>query len=234
MLRPLLFTLLLAIPFVTAHGEAPAVPQIPWLQLDAAATGRVPYDTARATLFVEREGAKPTEPTRQVSEALAAVLAEAKALKGVEARTGNYTTRPVFDRSCSITGYRVRAEVLIESRSFPDFSDALGKLSSQAPIAHVTYDVSPAARAAEEERLLKDAADAFRKKAQAAAQALGFPRYSLLEIHVGGEGRPMPRSVRAFEAGVAAAAAPPPPPIEPEEATITVVLSGKVHLEGSR
>lgn len=234
MLRRLLFALLLALTLGTAHGQAPDSPRTPWLHLDASTTGRVAYDTARATLFVERQGAKPTDPTREVSEALAAVLAEAKSLKGIEARTGSYTTRPIFDRSGNITGYRVRAELLVESRSFADFSDALGTLSGRAPIAYVAYDVSPAARAAEEERLLKDAADAFHRKAQAAAQALGFARYSLLEIQVGGEGRPMPRSVRTFDAGVAAAAAPPPPPIEPEEATITVVLSGKIHLEGQR
>jgi predicted secreted protein len=205
----------------------------PTLQLEASATARVPYDTANATLFVEREGTQAVEPTREVNRVIGALLAEARTLEGIDARTGQYVTQPAFDRSGKITGYRVRAELLVSSRDFARFSDALGQLSKRAPIGHIHYELSPAARTDEEERLLDAAAKAFRRKAQAAAAALGYADYSLLEMQLGSPGMPMPRAVQAMRAS-AAASDMAPPPIAPDLATITLTLGGRVRLEQRR
>ena len=208
-------------------------PRAPTLQLEATATGKVPYDLAVATLFVEREGPQGAEPTAAVNRELGALLAEARAMKGVDPFTGAYFTQPIFDRAGMVSGYRVRGEIRLESRDFTAFADALARLSARAPVAQLHYDLSPAARSAEEERLLEAAAEAFRRKATAAASALGFARYALLEAQVGTGGGPGPRPVRAMAASVAPAEMAPPP-VAPELATITVTMTGKVRLEDRR
>ena len=102
-----------------------------------------------------------------------------------------------------------------------------GRLSSRMPVAGIAFSLSPEARKAEEDRLLAQAIAAFQARAQAAAKAFGYARYSLLEVAVHTQApalgpRPMLRNMAAASA---------PLPVEGGRATVMVSVSGSVKLE---
>src|SRR5690606_7672450 len=127
------------------------------------------------------------------------------------------------DRDGKITAWRGRAEVVLESEDLPAASALAAKLAEHMPISNIGFSLSPKARAAEEKRLLDEAADAFSQRATDAAKAFGFSGYTIRKIDLGGSGtvyskRPeMAMAARASFAGDAA-----PPQLEAGVATVTV------------
>ena len=166
-------------------------PQPPFqnvVTLDGSATAEVPVDTLTVTLFTEEQGADPAELATRANVRLEQALARAKGEPGVEARSGNYQTTPSYDRAGQITGWRVRAEVILESRDFKTVSALAGKLQPAMKLGAMNFSLSRAAREKAEASLLTEALRNFQARADAIAKTLGFPGYSLGQIAVRTEG----------------------------------------------
>jgi len=101
------------------------------------------------------------------------------------------------------------------------------------PIANIDFSLSPEARAAEEERLLQEAADAFSKRAEAAAKAFGFSAYDIRKIDLGGSGTVYSKGPEMAMARAAFSADAAPPALEAGTATVTVSVQGEVALRTS-
>src|SRR5690606_2274474 len=98
---------------------------------------------------------------------------------------------------------RARGEITLESKDFAAASALATQLSDKAAISQISCSLSREARQAAEEKLLKQAADAFRARAQAAATAFGFGAYHVkdLELSGGGSAVPAPRPMAAMAKG---------------------------------
>ncbi len=202
------------------------------VSLEASATAEVPTDTLTITLFTDEQGPDPTVLATRVNARLEQALAQAKSEPAVEARSGNYQTSPVYDRANQITGWRIRAEMTLESRDFKAAGTLASRLQPAMKLSAMVFSLSRAAREKAEGALLTEALDKYRRKAETIARTLGFPGYTLSQIVVRSDGpiiAPMPYRGVAM-AAMADGAGPPPVPAEGGKNAVTVTVSGTVVL----
>jgi len=190
-MRPNLVVAVLALAAASAFAQAPQQPFFNVITLETSATADVPTDTLTVTLFVEEQGPDPGQLASRVNARLDDALARAKKEPRVEARSGNYQTTPIYDRANQITGWRIRADVVLESRDFKAVAALAGALQPALKLWSMTFSLSRGAREAAEATLLTEALAKFQEKARAVAKGLGFPGYVLGQINVRSEG-PMP------------------------------------------
>lgn len=229
-------TVLAAAPLAHAHEherdrERREQTREPRLSLQAEAVSEVAQDKVDITLAAELEGTDQADVSQRLTKLSNDGLTQlrGKAGQGVTVRSGAYRIWPNTDRDGKITGWRGRAEIVLESTDLP----AASSLAAQAPqgmaISDVAFSLSREARAAEEKRLLGEAATAFRARADEAAKAFGFGSYSIRKLDLAGSGavyaQPKMAMMRAAPQSDSA-----PPQFEAGTATVTVSVQGEVTL----
>ncbi len=231
-MRPPLSLAILALAATAVAAQAPQQPYFNVVTLEASATADVPTDTLAVTLFVEEQGPDPGQLATRVNARIDEALAKAKAQPKVEARSGNYQTNPVYDRATQITGWRTRADIVVEGRDFKMVGALAGALQPALKLGSMAFSLSRAARESAEATLLADALGKFQDKARAIAKGLGFPGYALGQIAVRSDGPiNMPSPFRGVAmAAMADGAGPGPVPVEGGKNAVTVVVSGSVVL----
>lgn len=231
------FTLTAALPSMAAAQPSPPPPpkpELPQLSLEAAASADVAQDKVEITLGHELEGPDQATVSNRLNQLLTTTLAQAKRNNKVESRSGNYRVWPTTDRNGKITGWRGRAEIILESRDFAAASTLAGELSTSMAVAGINFSLSREAREAEEQRLLREAADAFRNRAAQASSAFGFSGYQVKQLDLSGSGTVYPpRPMMAMRGMAAEAKVADAVPIEAGKATVTVSVRGTVELLGS-
>ena len=224
-----MLSLFLAVAAVPAASAQPSQqPFFNVVTIEASATADVPTDTLTVTLFVEEQGPDPAALATRVNARLEEALARAKKEPKVEAHSGNYQTTPVYDRANQITGWRIRADVVLESRDFKAAAALAGALQPALKLGSMTFSLSRHARETAEAALLTEALGKFQEKARAVAKGLGFPGYQLGQIVVRNgvpcrrrDRVPRWRCPRSADGGPA-----PPVPAEGGKNAVTVVVSG--------
>lgn len=215
-----------------AMAQAPQPPFFNVVTLEASATADVAVDTLTMTLFTEEQGPDPGQLATRVNARLDEALAKAKAQPKVDARSGNYQTNPIYDRANQITGWRTRADIVLESRDFATVGALAGALQPAMKLSSMAFSLSRQAREAAEATLLAEALGRYQTKARGIAKALGFPGYVLGQISVRSEWpvhQPVPyRGVALAMAGDGVPA--PPVPVEGGKNAVTVIVSGSVVL----
>ena len=233
---PLIAVLALAATTGLALAQAPQQPFFNVVTLDVSATADVPTDTLTVTLFAEEQGPDPGQLAARINARLEDALAKARKEPKVDARSGNYQTSPSYDRANQITGWRIRADIVLESRDFKTVAALAGALQPALKLWSMTFSLSRGAREAAEAALLTEALAKFQEKARAIAKGFNFPGYVLGQIAVRGEGSaPPPVAYRSVAMSAMADAAPAPPvPVEGGKNAVTVHVSGSVVLGPGR
>jgi predicted secreted protein len=228
-LSPFVLALLLSTP---ALGQVSQQPFFNVVTLEASATGEIPADTLTITLFTEEQGPDPTDLAAKVNARLEQALAKARSEPNVQAQSGNYHTNPLYDRANQITGWRIRAELVVESRDFKAVGALAGRLQPALKVSAMMFSLSRAAREKAEATLLTQAMDKFQDKARAIAKGMGFPGYTLGQVAIHGDGPPVqPVGYRGVAMAAMADAPPGPPvPVEGGRNAVTVTVSGSVIL----
>jgi predicted secreted protein len=222
--------------FSAAQNVMPVSPAVnkDVLSLDAAASVEVVPDTAYVTLAAEATGPDAGALTREVQLAINAGLAQAKATKDVEARTGGFNTSQRWNNKGARDGWTVRAELAIKSKDFATLGTLAGKLAQQKlMIANTGFEMSRAQRDREEAALIEGAIAAFRTKATTAAKAFGFSNYTLREVNlgsIGGDVRPQPKFAMMARAEMAAAPQAEAMSIEGGKTVLTLSVNGSVTM----
>ncbi|GFN27956.1 hypothetical protein ADE_36540 [Achromobacter denitrificans] len=226
---------------VYAQTQAPApaaeasASRAPELTLQATASSEVKQDTVRISLSAEVEA--PDQPTagKKLTAALDDVVKRARDVKGVEVRTGGYNVWPNTSSKGKIASWRGQGEVILESKDFEAAAALASKLSDKTAISNIGFLLSREAREAEERKLLKEAAQAFKDRALAAANAFGFSGYRLSKLELGGSGgsgpMPMPRMMGAAMAKDASAGYSPDVPLEAGDVTVSIAVNGTIALQ---
>ncbi|HEY5790494.1 MAG TPA: SIMPL domain-containing protein [Gammaproteobacteria bacterium] len=198
------------------------------VQLSGSATREVANDTLVAVLFVQREGQAAAPLAAEVNAAIAWGLEQARKADGVKVQTLGYQTNPVYQNN-RISGWRVRQALRLESRDSERLSTLLGELQARLALQSVGYEVSPEARRAAEEALVREALAAFRARAELVSGELGAAGYRLVQLDVDGGGPP-PRPYQAMAAMEMRAAAAPPA-LEAGTQDLSVTVRGTIELE---
>lgn len=223
---------LLALPLLPA-GQALAEPitraQVTIVDLSADANRNAPNDLARASAYLEEQDANPGELARRVNRTIAGGLETAKAYAAIKARSGNTSTWPVHGKNGrSIEGWRMRSEILLETRDTAALSELLGKLQSTLAIGQLTLLPAPETRKKAEDEATLDAIAAFQAQAALISTAMGKShRVRQMSVNSGGA-RPIYPMARGVAMSMAAKAEPAP--IEAGDSLVTVTVTGQIEL----
>ena len=221
--RKTILTLLTGMLLCTAAGAGTTV------DLTAEASRPAANDMVRATVSAEASGSNPGELARRVNQDVAEGLKVIKARPGISIKSGHQSTFPVYSQNQKIESWRVRSELILESRDAAGVSELLGQLQQmRLVVSDVNQLPTPETRRKVEDEATREAIGAFRQRAAVVAEVLGKP-YTIrhLSIHQSGQMPPMPRAGRAM---VAEMATTPPVPMEPGENLVTTTVSDQVEM----
>lgn len=200
--------------------------------IDLAAEAGCPAanDMVRASVYSEASGSNPADLARQVNGNIGEALKLIREKKGVTVKSGNQSTYPIYTQSRKIDGWRMRSELLIESKDFDAVSELLGRLQQmRLAVGDIAQMPSPETRRQVEDEAMREAIRAFQNRAAVVAEQLG-KGWKIKQMHINqGGGSPVPIMRGARPAMLAADAAPAP--IEAGESTITTHVTGQIELE---
>lgn len=222
-----LLALSLMVPGVTL-AEPVTRAQVTLVNLAADASRSAPNDLAHAGAYFEAQDANAGELARRVNRAIAGGLQTAKSYPAVKAQTGTTSTSPVYGKNGrSIEAWRMRSELLLESRDMAALSELLGKLQATLAIGQLTLLPAPETRKKAEDEATLDAIAAFQARATLISKAMNKPfRVRQMAINAGG-GRP---PVYMMEQSKMMSAAAAPMPVEAGDTTLTVNITGQIEL----
>jgi predicted secreted protein len=228
-LRHLLsLTLSLVLLAGAGHALAQTGSTAPTVTLSAETRQTAPNDLAMASVFFEADGPNPASLSRTVDAAIEAGLAEIRRYPDIKAKTGSVSTSPTYGKGTRrIDGWRMRSEILLESRNLTALSELIGKLQSTLSVSRLSLQPAPETRSAAADLAAIDAIRAFEARAKMVSSALGM-RYRIrdLAISYAGHHPPVVPMMRATAFATEAVSAP----IEAGESEIIVSISGTIEL----
>ena len=200
------------------------------VDLSAEASRPAVNDLLRATVYTEQSGNQAAELAKRVNGDVAAALKLAKATAGVSVKSGQQATYPVYANNVrKIDSWRMRAEVLLESRDAGVLSELLGNLQQQRMLlGNIQQMPSPETRHQVEDETTRDAIQAFQSRAKLIASSLG-KTYKIKQLSINHNGgfavMPMFKPRMAAMAMEAA-----PAPVEAGESQLTTTITGQIEL----
>ena len=199
------------------------------VDLAAEASRPAANDMVRASVYSEVSGKNPAELAQRVNADIAEALKLIRTKSGISVKSGQQSTYPVYSQGQKIDGWRMRSELVIESKDQGSVSELLGKLQQmRLAVGDVSLLPSPETRRKVEDEATREAIQAFQSRAAVIAEQLGKGwKIKQLNIQQGG-GRPMPM-MRAAR-GVMMAAEAAPAPLEAGESLVTTNVSGQIEL----
>ncbi|MFX7329041.1 SIMPL domain-containing protein, partial [Acinetobacter baumannii] len=106
--------------------------------LNAEASRLAPNDLARAQAYIELGDTTPGPLAKKVNAAMQSALATTKPYTSVKVRSGNTSTYPVYSKNGrTIESWRMRSELLLESKDQAALSELLGKLQTQLAVGQL-------------------------------------------------------------------------------------------------
>lgn len=192
----------------------------------------VSNDRMSAVLVATHEAPDAALAASRVNEAMGQALEVVRGRQGVEHRTGGYTTRQVHTPPPSReVRWRVEQELVLESADFEAVRALVSELQSRLQLRSMGFDLSREARIAAERRVTEEALRAFREEAERIRKTLGFERYEIVELRVGGDGAPPepPPYARTMMAEADAAGAPVA--LEAGWSEVRVGVDARIQLE---
>ncbi|TCT01143.1 SIMPL domain-containing protein [Paralcaligenes ureilyticus] len=222
----------LALPAQAQNAATQPAQSWPQASLGAEVSAQVLQDTVKITLASELDGASQTKVADQLSKTLEGVMHDVKGDAKVKASSGNFRVWPVNNEHGKISSWHGRGEIFLESTDLAAASALAAKVSDRMPIANLAFSVSPKARAKQEQLMLTQAAQAFRERAKALTEALGFASYTIRNIELDGVAahyQPVPHmmAMAAPKAGTAT-------PLEAGTETVTVSMRGSIFLRSAQ
>lgn len=216
-----LICLIVAFPLLASAG--------PLLVLDARVSVKVPNDEMIVIVGATQSGQNVAKLNEAVLSALNEAIKNAKSVSSVAAQIGGvYTTQDWRDGKPS--GWQVTGDIILRSRDMPSLANLAGRLGQKLQIRSVTFGLSEPVRREAETKLLKEAADIFRTKAEAATRAFGYQKYAIEEVSINDSMQvvgPRPMMLKSAMANSEIA----PIPSEGGSADVQMSVSGRVKLD---
>jgi predicted secreted protein len=213
----------------------------------AAAQGVAPDPKNRASFSVERsrqvandwvtalvgtsdEDSDAARLADRVNQKMNEALAIAKQAKGVEVKSGGYTTQPVHDKDGRIARWSASQDLYLESSDVDAISALVGKLQGKLLLRSIGFSVSPETRRKVEDALIGEALAAFQERAKRVSSGLGARDYGVVSVAIQTPGGVQPVEMFSARARVMEAA-PAPPSFESGQSTLTVRVDATIEIE---
>lgn len=215
-----------ALLFAVGCGMTPLVYAGTTIDLNAEASRPAVNDMVRASIYSESTGNNPAELARRVNQDIAEALKVIKTKSAVSVKSGQQSTYPVYGQGQKIESWRMRSELILESKELATVSELIAKLQQmRLALGSVVQLPSPETRRPVEDETTRDAIRAFQSRAEVVADQLGKKwKIKHLTIQQGGS-MPIMRTSRSAMMAEAA-----PAPLEAGESQLTTTISGQVEL----
>lgn len=199
------------------------------VDLAAEASRPAANDMVRASVYSEVSGKNPAELAQRVNADIAEALKLIRTKSGVSVKSGQQSTYPVYNQGQKIDGWRMRSELVLESKDQGSVSELLGKLQQmRLAVGDVSMLPSPETRRRVEDDATREAIRAFQNRAAVIAEQLGKGwKIKQLNVQQGGQ---MPMPMMRAARGVMMAAEAAPAPLEAGESLVTTNVSGQIEL----
>lgn len=199
------------------------------IRFQAAASESVANDRMRAVLAAQDEDADAAQLADRINKTMAWALAQSKGQKGIEVRSGGYSTQPVYSKN-TLTGWRATQEVILEGGDFGQISKLIGTLQGRLQLTQVSFSIAAETRAAVEGRLIDQALDGFKQRAEQVRRNIGTSGYRIVELNIMTEGAPVQPYpvVRAEAMSMKSVAAPS---FEGGDSEVRVSVHGSIQLQ---
>lgn len=230
-MKPYLAALLLGLSTlsVVAHAESP--PTYERVAFSVKAAQEVPNDLLTAVLYAEEQGQNTTAMADKVNQAITWALDTAKQTQGVESRTLDYTTSPMYANDGKVSGWQVRQSIQLKSQDSKALSGLLGQLQEKLRIEGISYSVSPTVQAATEKALIDQALKNFKERAEQLKTGMGRNEYRVVHMDVQSANEYFqPPMLRMSAMEAAPAAAPAPPSLEGGKQNLQVNIQAEIEL----
>ncbi len=179
------------------------------ISLTVSAGREVENDTLVSVMYAQEEGSNPSRLSNEVNRVIGKAVALAKRNPDIKVQTLEYSTTPVY-RKQTLSGWRVRQSIRLESRNGAALSEMIGELQSSLAVGSISYAISPQRLKSTEDSLISEAIAAFRARAEMMATEMGQKGYRLVQMNVNTPGHPVqPRQMRGVAMAMRAEAAPP-------------------------
>lgn len=198
------------------------------VDLSAEASLPAANDMVRATLYAEASGNNPAELARRINGEIGEALRTARAREGVKVQSGQQATYPVYNQSQKVESWRMRSEIVLESRDQAAVSALIGQLQGmRLAVAGVSLLPSPETRSKVGDEAIREAIRVFQQRATLIAGQFG-KAWKIKQISVSqGSSLPQPMYRGARVAMLAEAA---PAPLEAGESQVSASVSGQIEL----
>ena len=213
-----------------AHDAAPTYDRV---NFRVTASRDVGNDTLVAVMYHERSGQQPTSMADDVNRTIAWAVDLAGKTSGIKVQTLQYRQEPIY-RNQSISSWKVRQSIRLESKDVTALSELVGELQSRLSVASLRYTISAEVRREVEDELITQALDRFRRRGKLITGELGRPDYRIVNIDIATSGgSPAPLRMRTVSA-MAESGSVTAPTLEPGVQSVTVSVSGTIELEVGR
>jgi predicted secreted protein len=213
-----------------AHEATPTYDRV---NFRVSAMKEVDNDTLVVVMYHERNGQHPTSMADDVNRTIAWAVELARKTSGIKVQTLQYRQEPVY-RNQSISSWRVRQSIRLESNDVTALSRLVGELQERLSVASLRYAISPKVRQEVEDELITLALGRFGRRGKLIADELGRSDYRIVAMDVSTSGvSPAPVRMRALST-MAESSRVTAPTLEPGVQSITVQVSGTIELEVSR
>ena len=221
-----IFIFIVAFIIIPAHAEDTAT--YDRITLSVSASEDVTADIIVAILYTQQEGSDSAKLADEVNQRISKAIERSTAIPDIKVQPLNYYTNPIYQKQ-TITGWRVRQSLRLESRDVVQLSELIGELQEYLVMESVDYALSDDYRQAAESELIARTIESFKQRAQLVTEQLGRPDYRLIELAVNSSGDDGPyRPAMTRMAQTAAVAAPT---LATGTQTIRVTINGTIELQ---
>jgi predicted secreted protein len=190
----------------------------------------VANDWVTAVIGTSDEDSDAARLADRVNQTMKWALDTAKKARGVEVKSGGYTTHPVYGKDGKIARWGASQDLILESADVDAVSELVGKLQSRLLLRSIAFSVSPETRAKVEEALIGELLAGFQERSKKIQEGLGARDWELVSLSIQTPGMPGPvpmyaRAEMAMDKAVAA------PSFESGQSTLTIRADGTIELE---
>lgn len=199
--------------------------------IQAQAQAEVDNDEMQVILAVEHQNRNPAVLSDTINRDMQWALNQVKKVPALQVRTLSYTSFPVYEEQ-KIIAWQAAQQIELKSTNIAALNDMVGVLQARLQVKHMSFRPTDDTRTSAENKLVDQALDAFKARAELVRKNMKAKGYRIVQVHIhtGDQFQPIPLAERAdmamFSKSRVAA-----PAMEAGTSTTTVTVNGSIQLQ---
>lgn len=199
--------------------------------IQAQAEAEVDNDEMRVILAAEHQNRNPAVLSDSINRDMQWALTQIKKAPALQARTLSYSSFPVYEDQ-QIIAWQAVQQIELKSTDVAALNDMVGNLQARLQVKQMGFRPTPVARKAAENRLVDQALDAFKARAELVRKNMNAKGYRIVQVDIqtGNQFQPLPYAERA-DMAMFSSAKVAAPAVEAGTSTTTVTVTGSIQLQ---